>query len=474
MADRRISEFLDGGLVQTGDEIAAVRSGDNYKVRVGSAAAYDAGQAGGDLVILEEDSSGTVMLPPVSGEQLTGISVSDSTVAVSIDDTQAGYLEDKLLGSGAVTVTKETDSDGFEILRVDLAGGGGVVQIDGGGTGATTSSGARTNLGVPYSLLASPMIDIDTSLIATGQQTDVSPFTNFIDVPSLSCWDADKGAVIDFSANGAGTVWRKEYFDVSDDVAIPFTEGDGGGAALNGDVLDYGGNIQSLYFWAIAKEDGTSDFGVTISGVSNTGTSLTVGDLPTGFTRLRYIGRLIISGDGVRSSSFIPADPNTFEIRDARVPVTLPAVSVSGTSVDFDGELGPPSWARKIAVMFSSLSSDGTSVQMVQIGDSGGVETTGYLWSVSGNQVEANNTTGFTVAAGNAAASMRNGMYTLVRADVGNLWVATVTSGQSDAAIATYGGGSKELSGILDRIRVTTVNGTDEFDAGTITVRYEP
>jgi hypothetical protein len=33
--------------------------------------------------------------------------------------------------------------------------------------------------------------------------------------------------------------------------------------------------------------------------------------------------------------------------------------------------------------------------------------------------------------------------------------------------------GSKSLSGVLDRVRITTVNGTDTFDAGKINIIYE-
>jgi len=33
--------------------------------------------------------------------------------------------------------------------------------------------------------------------------------------------------------------------------------------------------------------------------------------------------------------------------------------------------------------------------------------------------------------------------------------------------------GIKTLSGTLDRVRITTVNGTDTFDAGSINILYE-
>ncbi len=46
----------------------------------------------------------------------------------------------------------------------------------------------------------------------------------------------------------------------------------------------------------------------------------------------------------------------------------------------------------------------------------------------------------------------------------------TVASGSGDA---TQSAGSITLGGTLDRVRITTVNGTDTFDAGSINILYE-
>jgi len=50
--------------------------------------------------------------------------------------------------------------------------------------------------------------------------------------------------------------------------------------------------------------------------------------------------------------------------------------STSGTSIDFTGI---PSWVKRITVMFNGVSTNGTSNKQIQLGDSGGFETTGYL-----------------------------------------------------------------------------------------------
>jgi len=46
-------------------------------------------------------------------------------------------------------------------------------------------------------------------------------------------------------------------------------------------------------------------------------------------------------------------------------------------------------------------------------------------------------------------------------------------SGMTNNTQAISGGGGITLSGTLDRVRITTVNGTDTFDAGTINIMYE-
>ena len=148
--------------------------------------------------------------------------------------------------------------------------------------------------------------------------------------------------------------------------------------------------------------------------------------------------------------------------------------STSGTSIDFTGI---PSWVKRITVMFSGVSTSGTSNFLMQIGSSGGVETSGY---VSGTSAVANNATG-SLLTSTAGITLNNGFTAAntfhgaaMFATLGsNVWVAAGSTYQS--GVATYiVAGSKTLSGgTLDRIRITTANGTDTFDAGTINILYE-
>jgi hypothetical protein len=151
------------------------------------------------------------------------------------------------------------------------------------------------------------------------------------------------------------------------------------------------------------------------------------------------------------------------------------AVTASGTSVDFTGI---PSWAKRVTVMFNGVSTNGTSNVRVRIGPSGGVETSGYLGaSITCLSTGVNTqafTAGFDFYDGGAAAAVRNGVMILaLLASSTNTWTASANLGQSDAARFIGLGGSKPLAGALSIVRITTVNGTDTFDAGSINILYE-
>lgn len=54
----------------------------------------------------------------------------------------------------------------------------------------------------------------------------------------------------------------------------------------------------------------------------------------------------------------------------------------------------------------------------------------------------------------------------------GNVWVSS-HSGKVATTVGVCGGGDVALTGSLDRLRLTTANGTDAFDAGSVNILYE-
>jgi hypothetical protein len=146
--------------------------------------------------------------------------------------------------------------------------------------------------------------------------------------------------------------------------------------------------------------------------------------------------------------------------------------STSGTVIDFTGI---PAWVERITVMFSGVSGSGTSAQLIQLGTSSGFVSTGYV--STGNRTNQSNVTGGTnstagfVNASDSAANIVSGHWTITNVS-GNVWVCSHTLKLATNA-AGWGAGDVTLAATLDRVRITTVNGTDTFDAGTINIFYE-
>lgn len=141
--------------------------------------------------------------------------------------------------------------------------------------------------------------------------------------------------------------------------------------------------------------------------------------------------------------------------------------STSGTSIDFTSI---PSWVKRITVMFVGVSTSGSSSVQIQIG-SGTFTTSGYLGAVTSGST-TNMSSGFLTSNGGIGADIRHGQATIVLATT-NTYVMTYTGAYSNSATTVGAGASVVIGGTLDRVRITTVNGTDTFDAGTINILYE-
>jgi len=146
--------------------------------------------------------------------------------------------------------------------------------------------------------------------------------------------------------------------------------------------------------------------------------------------------------------------------------------STSGTSIDFTSI---PSWVKRITVVLQGVSTNGSSAYLVRLGTSSGVVTTGYV--SSGNQLNpasssTSSTAGIIFVIDNAGYICSG---SLVFNNISsNTWVASYTTSLTGVATGSaVGGGHIALGGTLDRVRITTVNGTDTFDAGSINILYE-
>ena len=146
--------------------------------------------------------------------------------------------------------------------------------------------------------------------------------------------------------------------------------------------------------------------------------------------------------------------------------------STSGTSIDFTGI---PSWVKRITVLFSLVSETSNGDFLIQLGDSGGVETTGYAAAGSSSTAGVGtntSTAGFIMRTTGASDETSGQMVICLLNSSTNLWASSHAMG-TVAGATRYGGGSKSLSATLDRVRITTPGGVATFDVGTVNILYE-
>lgn len=214
-----------------------------------------------------------------------------------------------------------------------------------------------------------------------------------------------------------------------------------------------------------AKTTTTTSFTASIAGTTMTVTAVGSGTVQVG---------QLITGTGVTAGTTITAlgtgtgGAGTYTVSTTQ---TTASTTITVVGIDF---YNIPSTAKRVTVMFQGVSTSGTSNMQVQLGTSSGIVNSGYLSTASniaaGTSATTNLTTGLLIYS-NTATDVRSGHMVITNLS-GNLWVS---SGVVKAATnqLSWGAGDVTLSGTLDRVRITTVNGTDTFDAGSINIMWE-
>ena len=146
--------------------------------------------------------------------------------------------------------------------------------------------------------------------------------------------------------------------------------------------------------------------------------------------------------------------------------------AASGTSLDITGI---PSWAHRVTITFKDVSTNGTSIPLIQLITSSAI-TTGYTSSgsiLATGVASSTSTSGFLTAGGSSdtASVSRSGQIVITYQGVFQYAATSILS--CNLAEMRLGGGSILLSALITGVRITTVNGTDSFDAGSISILYE-
>lgn len=153
-----------------------------------------------------------------------------------------------------------------------------------------------------------------------------------------------------------------------------------------------------------------------------------------------------------------------------RANTSLAASTLSGTN----WFLNTPTWANRITISLSGVSTFADDSLLVQLGTSAGFLTTGYVSDAAGTNGTAGGwvsaTSGFIIRQPGAAGSASG--HVLLTHLTGNIWVSSHTITTENSGVICIGGGTIALPGQLDRVRLTTFGGTTTFDTGYINFIY--
>jgi len=183
-------------------------------------------------------------------------------------------------------------------------------------------------------------------------------------------------------------------------------------------------------------------------------------------------GTIELQSNGTTKLTVSSSGVNIGQMNGGAITSGTAVASTSGTSIDFTSI---PSWVKRIIVMFNAVSTNGSSIVQVQIG-SGSVTTSGYAGSATGMGVGVTSnlyTSGLVLFTNNESSSAVRVGQAVITLVSGNIYSMSANTSLTNVATTSLTSSVVTLGGVLDRVRVTTVNGTDTFDAGSINILYE-
>ncbi len=220
--------------------------------------------------------------------------------------------------------------------------------------------------------------------------------------------------------------------------------------------------------------EGEELFSITGAGVftgKGSGlTSLNASNISTGTTAAARLG----SGSG-GATKFLRED-STWQPIAGGGGATLgtEVATTSGTSVNFT----IPAGAKHITLMLIGVSTSGVSPLLVQLGDSGGIETTGYIGGVTaaaGSVATTSSPAGYVLTGATLAGSTYTGSITVtLEKESTQMWASRHGLYRSGTDGTSSGAGSKATSATTTTIRLTTAGGGDTFDAGAASISSSP
>lgn len=348
-------------------------------------------------------------------------------------------------------------TDGTNVIDADTGSFASPLAVVDGGTGATTASSARTNLGatsVGNSVFTAASSAAARTALGSGAIGDTL-FTSATAASARSTLGS--GATGDSLFTAATAAAAQSTLSVPPTSRTISTSGytSGGGDLSANRTITLGS------MGAASRVMGSGSAAATI-------TDLTLGTgLGISSTTLSNTGvTSIVAGTNISISGATGAVTVNAA---AAGPTGLGSASLNAISIDFTGI---PSTAKRITIVLNGAKFTTSSVPCIQVGN-GSIVTTGYVGQagiIAGTNATGtvSSTVGFPWSTTTAIA--QSGVITLML-DASNSWImSAVVGGGGFTGIA---GGTITLGGSLDRVRITSVAGTNAFTAGSANVYYE-
>lgn len=467
MADLKISQFVDGGTVQITDQIATNRGGVNTHVFVKEGALYDVGSSPGDLILWNDDGAGNPQYPPGDVSQLDIISsssnIGDNRVVRGDGGTnsiqESGVLIDD--SSNITPLTNDTGALGSSSNSwSDLfLATGGVINFNNGNATITHSTGS---IAVNVPITANSFIPSSSTAPSNGMYL---PSANTLGFAINSTAElalnssAFYPATSDGNALGTSSNMWSDLFLASGGV-INFNNGDVT-VTHSANTLAFAGASNGYTFdTPIGVASGGSGrntataYAVICGGTTSTGAHQSVSSVGTA-------GQVLTSNGAGALPTFQTAASSSITIG---TPTTL----TNQTFVDY----AIAADTKEFTCCLDSFSSNGSSLPLIRLIDSGGVETTAYGGSGGefgvGSAIQ-NNSSGMYFSGQGGAGRVLSGAVTFTNMG-GNRWAASGALGDNSNGLAYTAGGAKTLSDPITGVRLTFVNGTDQADAGVYNV----
>lgn len=363
--------------------------------------------------------------------------------------------------SSAISQSISTDGQTTTSQRIPFAAG--------------ASAFAGTTSGVSFSFSSDPNTGIYSP--ASDKVGIVAGGTEVLRIESALMNPVTNNTV---DLGSSGTKFKDGYFAGTLTVgtaAITTLSGTiAGNVTLSGNITFSGGNTFSgaNSFAGASSFTGTSSFtsNIAITGNSTEAAYITLAeDTDNGTNKVKLQAPSSIASDYTVT---LPSSSGTLAKTSDIIVATLGTyTSLSGTAVDFTGI---PSTAKQITINLAGLSTSGSANLRIQLGDSGGIESSGYVGEsnyLSTTGILNTFSSGFDGSNWSSSLIASGSIILTLTDSVTNLWSMIGNLGITGSGAAVlFMGGYKATSATLDRVRITTSNGTDTFDAGSANICY--